>query len=77
MDFINNVTLSKFKDNVIEYIAGYVVKQVSSKIVCDECRAVITGKQPDKLVNLNCLKDYGNFMCYPSKAANNFLMLKK
>ena len=70
MDFINSVTLSKFADNAIEYIAGYVVKQVSSKIVCDECRAVIIGKQPDKVVNLICLKDYGNYMCYPSQAAN-------
>ena len=70
MDFINSVTLSKFADNAIEYIAGYVVKQVSSKIVCDECRNVIIGKQPDKVVNLICLKDYGNYMCYPSHAAN-------
>ena len=65
-DFINNSTISNFKHNVLEYIAGFVVKKISLKISCDTCCDFITGSQPKTLVNLIKLKDYGNFMTYPS-----------
>ena len=58
--------LSDFKDNVTEYIAGFVIKKLSCKLSCDICRSFVMVDKPIDETNLISLKDYGNFMIYPS-----------
>ena len=74
-DYINNVTVSNFNENVVEYISGFVVRKVSNKLFCEECCNFIVGSQPTDSVNLIVLKDYGNFMCYPTKSAKDLFIL--
>lgn len=74
-DYINGVEVSNFKENVVEYISGYVVRKVFEKLLCEECRNYIVGSQPQDIVNLICLKDYGNYMCYPSESAKKLFIL--
>lgn len=42
-NYLTNVTeISEFSNNIIEYIAGYIVKQLQKKLYCEECLRVLT-----------------------------------
>lgn len=64
---------SEFKTNVIEYIAGYVVKKTKDKISCSDCVSALVSAKNTFTPSLITTRDYGNFMSYPSKFANTVL----
>lgn len=49
--------LSIYVSDVVEYIAGFVVKQITKKIDCEIC---LTAMQSDKIAILIATKDYSN-----------------
>ena len=61
---------SSFKDKIVEYIGGFVIKRVLCKLDCDACTDSIksTSQPKDSLITL---RDYGNYLFYPS----NFVIL--
>ena len=58
--------MSEYKTKVIEYISGYVVKKMKCKVKCQKCIDCLTTAKPTESSNLISVKDYGNFMVYPS-----------
>lgn len=38
-------TMSEYSENVILYIGGFVVRQLSKKINCDQCEEALYGTQ--------------------------------
>ena len=55
-----------YRSNIVEYISGFTIKRLSQKIVCDTCRNCLITSKPD-VPTLTTLKDYGEFLVYPSK----------
>ena len=64
----NETNLSEYKSNVTEYISGFVIKKLSCKVSCDPCRQSLIKQQPTESTSLITVKDYGNFLVYPSDA---------
>jgi len=56
-DYLPSVTtLSQFVDNVVVYIAGYVVKSLEAHIACEPCRESMIGV---KMLDDVCRSDFG------------------
>ena len=62
-DKLNNSTGSIFKDEVVDYIGGYIVKCVCSKLSCSECLESLKSRQFE---GLNKSQNVGCRMVYPS-----------
>ena len=59
------LSTSMFKEKIVEYIGGFVVKRVLLKTDCDTCISSIKSTtQP--LDSLITMRDYGNYLFYPS-----------
>ena len=63
-DDVSSVCHSEFKSHVLDYISGYVVKKLFSKISCHLCRSSLKSEQRDGLIKTF---DLGQYMVYPSK----------
>lgn len=63
---VDTEVMSEYKTKVIEYISGYVVKKMKCKVKCQKCIDCLTTAKPTDSSNLISVKDYGNFMVYPS-----------
>jgi len=57
----NYCNISEFSENVIEYIAGYVVKQLRKKLHCEECIDALIDKN-NNINNLICVKNEGGLI---------------
>lgn len=65
LDNVLSSTLSEYSLNVIEYISGFVVRQVSCKLSCRECtESLNTGQSVNN--SLTKIRDFGNLLMYPS-----------
>ena len=54
-----------FKEKIVEYIGGFVVKRVPLITDCDTCiNSIKSTTQP--LDSLITMRDYGNYLFYPS-----------
>jgi len=47
LDFLDLHTTTSFKEAVITYISGYVVKMVQKRIKCDTCKEALTSPQEE------------------------------
>lgn len=65
VDDIKNVTFTEYKANVVEYVSGFVVKQILRKLNCNLCVSFIKFNQPES-ITLTKTRDFGNFLTYPS-----------
>ena len=66
------LSTSIFKEKIVEYIGGFVVKRVLLKTDCDSCISSIrsTTQPHDSLITM-C--DYGNYFFYPSTFVESLL----
>ena len=72
----NLLDLSLFKENVVEYISGYVVRRVIAKSDCESCnRALKT--EPYNQMSLISLRDFGGKLVYPSDFVNKLMTLSE
>ena len=72
----NLLDLSLFKENVVEYISGYVVRRVIAKSDCESCnRALQT--EPYNQMSLISLRDFGGKLVYPSDFVNKLMTLSE
>ena len=55
-DTPNIVTLSKYTDNAVTYIAGYVARNVIKRLPCDQCAQALTTKSNDNSDSLTLLQ---------------------
>lgn len=61
-NYLPNATdISEFSENVIEYIAGYIVKQLRKTLHCEECIDALIDKN-HKQNNLICVKNEGGLI---------------
>jgi len=44
-NYVSNIReITEFSHNIIEYIAGYIVKQLQKSLLCENCLAVLIAK---------------------------------
>lgn len=67
----NLLDLSLFQANVVEYIAGYVVKKVSGKLDCKICIEMLT--ENSTKMSLISIRDFGGKLKYPSSYVTQIL----
>ena len=72
-DLITKNSYSEYKTQVIEYVAGYVVKRIKEKLTCTECIDSLLGSPALRPASLITTRDYGEFMSYPSHFAQNVM----
>ena len=72
----NLLDLSLYKNNVVEYMSGYVIRRAIAQLNCDECIRVLKTK-PHKHMSLISLRDYGEKLFYPSDFANKVMVLSE
>ena len=71
-----------FKDNILEYICGFVVKKIKEKTNCESCMKSLFGERKDGLISVRQM-DEKSRLIYPSnfvvkivKFAENVLKLE-
>ena len=64
VDDIKNVTFTEYKTNVVEYVSGFVVKQILRKLNCNLCVSFVKINQPES-ITLTKTRDFGNVLTYP------------
>ena len=71
-----------FKDNIVEYICGFVVKKIKEKTNCESCMKSLFGERKDGLISVRQM-DEKSRLIYPSnfvvkivKFAKNVLKLE-
>ena len=52
VDDIKNVTFTEYKTNVVEYVSGFVVKQILRKLNCNLCVSFVKINQPESIDTL-------------------------
>lgn len=76
--FPNNKSLDLLVENVLVYIAGYVVRKALRRITCDECRAAMVSVPQDMLsthIMLNLRNNGG--LCVPSNGVIEIVKLSE
>ena len=61
--------MSEYKTYIVEYISGFVVKRISSKLTCNHyknCQFIVNQPNQPKDSNLITIQDCGNFLTHPS-----------
>ena len=53
VDDIKNVTFTEYKANVVEYVSGFVVKQILRKLNCNLCVSFVKINQPESITLTN------------------------
>ena len=66
--------LSQFKSDIVDYIAGFVVKKLVAKSSCTSCIAALKGDQFDPNHALIRSRDLESKMIYPSQFVFNILL---
>lgn len=56
--------ITEFSNNVVEYIAGYVVMQLKKKLICEICISALTANS-DRKNNLISVKSRGELIQSP------------
>ena len=68
---LNDLT-SGFRKNVTDYIGGFIVRKVSSKLTCEQCIKSLSSMPYSGLIKT---KDIGGRMTYPSKFVQKALQV--
>ena len=65
--------MSEFSDSIVEYMSGYVVKRISEKLSCEDCKHVLTGNQKHGLIFTREFNSEQEKLVYPSKFVHRVL----
>ena len=72
----NLLDLSLFKENVVDYMSGYVVLRVVAKSDCEFCNMALK-TEPNNQMSLISLRDFGGKLVYPSDFVNKLMTLSE
>lgn len=67
LEVLSITPLSEFKQSIVNYISGYVVKKLKCKLTCETCIIQMSVPKNNARANdLTNIRDFGNFLIYPS-----------
>jgi hypothetical protein len=60
-----------FKNGAIAYMAGYVVRKIDKRVLCNQCKLALQNSSEDPL-NEKCLENLSHVRCITSKLSSWF-----